>query len=129
MLTGDVHRHVRCRSIELLQQEASFQAAAAAVLDQETLWAEKRAHLLRVSPHNREFRPRQVVFLELRDSIKQTRALLVVKIFARDGLGDRAETVEDIGPELFNRRGEVMNLEVLGTEGGCHRFCASRIPL
>jgi hypothetical protein len=43
----------------MFQQEASFQAAAAAVLDQDTLWTEKGAHLLRVSPHNREFCPRQ----------------------------------------------------------------------
>lgn len=79
---GDVDGDVPGGGGQVVEEQAGFEAAAAAVFDQQAVGAEKADDGVEVVAEDRELGARGVVFVELADLFEEVGAALVVEVFA-----------------------------------------------
>jgi hypothetical protein len=97
MLARNVYRHVGGNLIEMLQQNAGFQARAAAELYDAGGGPDALGDGIDVFPHDLQFGSGQVVLGQVADGLEQRRTPFVVEEFWRETLRRSVQPRHDLG--------------------------------
>src|SRR5690606_35174816 len=79
-----------------IQQDPRLETASAPEFDQESPWPDGVYNLLCMLLHDLQLGAREVVHIELRYLIEETRSLLIVEILWRKALGATLKTIQNI---------------------------------
>src|SRR5436309_3453797 len=125
----NVDGHVAGRFAQLVEQESGLEAAAAAILDEETTRPQQFSHLCRVPFHDAKLGACWIILVQLRDLFEQGRANLVVKVLARQFLLCGTQATDYVVSELPRIRFEDLSSRQLRDGVDHSSSLAKRMPL
>ena len=101
MLAGDIEGNVRGRVVERVKEQAGFEAAARAVLDDATVRAQCIGHFGDVRLEDLKLGAGEVVLGEFTDPVEELGAALVVEEFTGEYFSFLGEAVDDLRAEVI----------------------------